>query len=79
MSQWDQGAVAMNAPLDALHAECLNARNEIRSMFDQAKAKASKWDMRSCPPQPIYVRPGRLPDAIYGDDPLLRAAWRWLR
>ena len=69
----------MNAPLDDLHAECLVARNEIRRMFDQARAKASRWEIQSCPPHTIYVRPSALPDAIYGDDPMLRPSGRWMR
>lgn len=55
----------MNAPIDALHAECLAARNEIRAEFVRAQMAADTWSMAECPPRP--TRSPR-PLAVWLDD-----------
>jgi len=38
----------MNAPLDDLHAACVEARRLIRAGFDAAKARAAEWEPGDC-------------------------------
>jgi hypothetical protein len=38
----------MNAPLDDLHAACLQARDLIRAGFVAAKARAAEWEPGDC-------------------------------
>lgn len=67
----------MNAPLDALHEECLLARHHVRQSFAQARTAASEWAPAACPPAPSTVRrPGadrqRIP---YADEVLPPRPW----
>ena len=38
-----------NAPIDQLHADCVQARREIRDAFSWARQLASEWNLRDMP------------------------------
>lgn len=55
----------MNAPLDALHTECLAARNEIRAAFVRLQMGTDTWLPAECPTRPTR---GTRPLAVWLDE-----------
>lgn len=42
----------LTAPLDQLHADCLDARNWVRYEFAQLASEVNAWEPKPCPPLP---------------------------